>query len=250
MQSKADNLVDFEHPLIRSTANKLTDPKATVAENIESIFYFVRDEIKFCFPKEGDFVKASETVRTKRGQCNTKGTLFLALCKAVGIPARLHFSLISKEIQKGFFSGWGYWLIPNRISHSWIEVNVDNKWHRIDAYINDKELHEAAAKELDERGWKTGFSISKSGIEPKPSCDFRLGVEQFEQMAAVTDDHGVWDEPSEYYASKGYKNRPDPFRTFIYRSIIGAANRRVTELRSKFSPPEKQSITPVHSVES
>ncbi|MCA9159670.1 MAG: hypothetical protein KDA72_15150 [Planctomycetales bacterium] len=66
---------------------------------------------------------------------------FLALCKAIGIPARLHFSLVSKQIQRGFFTGWSYWLVPNELSQAWIEVWVDDKWHRIDVFINDKELH-------------------------------------------------------------------------------------------------------------
>lgn len=101
-------LADYDHPLVKSIAHQLTDSTSRVDGKVERIFYYVRDEIAFFFPDEGDFVKASEILQTKRGQCNTKGTLFLALCKAVEIPARLHFSLISKQIQRGFCSGWSY----------------------------------------------------------------------------------------------------------------------------------------------
>lgn len=76
------------------------------------IFRYVRDDIVFGFPLKGDFVKASETINLGYGQCNTKATLLLALCKASGIPARIHFSWIRKDIQKGFFTGLAYWLMP------------------------------------------------------------------------------------------------------------------------------------------
>jgi len=227
-------LVDYEHPLVSTMAHELTDGSSTIEGKVEKIFYFVRDEIKFHFPPKGDFVKASETLQTKLGQCNTKGTLFLALCKAVGIPARLHFSLINKEIQKGFFSGLSYWLIPNEISHSWIEVEINEKWHRIDAYINDQELHSAAVNALNQRGWKTGFSVSLSDSPPQSKFEFQLGDEQFEQMGAVTGDHGVWDDPSAYYASDKYKNRPKPIQLMIYHRMIARANRRIAELRETY----------------
>ena len=233
-EPKQNKLADFDHPLVVSTATELTKGQETIVGKLEKIFYFVRDEIEFSFPLKGDLVSASETIRSRRGQCNTKGCLFLALCKSIGIPARLHFSLIRKEIQRGFFTGFSYWLLPRNVSHSWIEVQVDSKWHRIDSYINDDRLHQAAVKELDRRGWQTGFSISKPPLEGDKHCNnFDLGAEQFEQMAAVTGDHGTWDEPAEYYSSPQYQNRPGPIRMFIYRLVVGGANRRVAKLREK-----------------
>ena len=77
-------LADFEHPLVRQTAARLTEGKASAHDKLNSIFLFVRDEIEFGFAPEGDLVKASETIEQGYGQCNNKGILFLALCKAVG----------------------------------------------------------------------------------------------------------------------------------------------------------------------
>ena len=72
------------------------------------------------------------------------GTLFLALCRAAGVPARLHFSLIDKRIQRGLFHGLAYRLLPKRLSHSWLEVEIDGTWRRIDGYINDAPFFSAA----------------------------------------------------------------------------------------------------------
>ncbi|MHA7827555.1 MAG: hypothetical protein ACX93P_08340 [Roseovarius sp.] len=43
-------------------------------------------------------------------------------------------------------------------------------------------------------------------------------------MAAVTDDHGTWDDPSSYYESDNYRNRPDGFRIWFFRQMIGGIN--------------------------
>ena len=50
-------------------------------------------------------------------------------------------------------------------------------------------------------------------------------------MAAVTGDHGVWDDPDDYYSSPLYRNRPGLLRMLAYRLLIGGVNRRVAKLR-------------------
>ncbi len=120
-------LADFQHPLVASKAKEITANADSERDKLKSLFFFVRDEIKFGFPPKGDLVKASETLKMRMGQCITKGTLFLALCRASAITARIHFSQIRKDIQKGLFTGLMYKLMPDAISHSWIEVKLEGK---------------------------------------------------------------------------------------------------------------------------
>jgi hypothetical protein len=223
-------LADYDHPLVKETAERLTQTEITLRGKLEQIFHFVRDDILFAFPDDGDFVKASDTIRLGYGQCNTKATLFLALCKAADIPARIHFSLITKDIQKGFFTGLAYWLMPQDISHSWIEVEVEGKWRRIDTFINDLPLFNAAKAEIKRRGWSVGYSVALKDGEA--SADLNLDQEAFQQMAAVSEDHGTWEDPSAYYADTKYKNRPGRLRIWFYRRLIGGINRGVERLRT------------------
>lgn len=224
-------LANSDHPLVKDAAHRLTKVDATLREKLGHLFLFVRDDIRFAFPERGDFVKASDTIKLGCGQCNTKATLLLALCKASDIPARIHFSLIKKDIQKGFFTGFAYWLMPREISHSWIEVELDGKWRRIDTFINDRPLFIAAKAKIKRLGWSVGYSVAlKNG---QASADLDLDHEAFQQMAAVTSDHGIWEDPSIYYASPKYKNRPDRLRMWFYRKLIGGVNRRVERLRDE-----------------
>jgi hypothetical protein len=224
-----ERLADFDAAVVRNKAAELTRGAGSAREKVARLFLYVRDGIKFGFPFEGDLVKASQTIQRGYGQCNTKATLLLALCKSSAIPARIHFSLISKEIQKGFFTGFSYWLMPKEISHSWIEVEIEGRWRRIDTFINDLDLFKAAERELKRRGWKTGLSLALKDGEASP--ELNLDDEGFQQMAAVTDDHGVWDDPADYYGSAQYRNRPGALRLWYYRAMIGGINARVEELR-------------------
>lgn len=224
-------LADFRDPLVSETALRVIGNEQSTRDKLKCLFYFVRDEIKFGFPLNGDMVKASDTIRTGVGQCNTKGTLFFALCKSLKIPARLHFATIDKQIQRGLFSGIAFFLIPKLISHAWLEVQVDGKWRRIDSYINDYAFYTSAKKELNERGWGMGFSIASTGCSS--GIEFDLDENSFVQMDAVKGDHGVWDEPADYYASPNYRNRPGVVRLFAYRILVGNANRQVQRIRSR-----------------
>ncbi len=234
-------LSDTNHPLVQLTARKLTSGVTEPRVKLARIFYYVRDEIQFGFPPEGDFVTASQTIKRGYGQCNTKGTLFLALCRAVGIPARLHFSRISKEIQHGFFVGIFYALMPKEVTHSWLEVKVDGHWIAIDNYINDLVLHKAAVLALKQSGWTTGFSVSRK--EGEPSAELELSGKQFSQMGAVVYDDGTCDEPADFFSGPYYLNRPGIIKRALYRLYLPLVNRRVRLLRQTTQPEKMHNVS-------
>jgi len=229
MKKDIPNLVDHDNPVVKNKALILTKDQKTLEDKLTALFYYVRDDIKFQFPDEGDFVPASQIIKYGYGHCNNKAILYLALCRALGIEARVHFSLIDKTIQQGLIKGLFYWMIPSKLSHCWLEVKVDNQWFPIDAYINDAEYYAAAKKKLRDRGWNTGYSIACSKSESSIALDFNKA--QFVQMDAVTDDHGVYNDPVDYYRSPKYRNRPNALKLFIYGLFIGAVNKRIKKMR-------------------
>ena len=113
-----NRLSDFENPLVQSKAIELTRGEETLAGKLECIFYYVRDGIKFGFPPKWDIVKASETMGYGVGYCNTKATLFVALCKAAGIHARVHCALIDINIMRGILPDIAFPFMPKAGSHT------------------------------------------------------------------------------------------------------------------------------------
>ena len=222
-------LADADHPLVRETSRRLTRNRETPRDKLRAMFHYVRDEIHFGYPKNGDIVTASETIRLGYGQCNTKATLLVALARAAGLNVRTHFSSINKEIQRGIFPKWVFERFPDELSHAWVEVEIDGRWRRIDSFINDIDYYQAATRALRERGWRTGYSVSCESGESDPA--FNIDEERFVQMDAVTGDHGTYEEPADYYRSSKYLNRPGALKLLIYRLTARLANNKVDRMR-------------------
>jgi len=222
-------LSDYQHPVVITKAADLAAGKTTEMEKLESIFYYVREEIKFGFPPRWDEVRASQTVGYKIGYCNTKATLFLALCKALSIPARVHYGLIDLRIMRGILPAWAFMFLPKHGSHSWIDVRVGGQWKQIDSYIDDRLLYERALERLKSNRQSLGYSVCIA--DGRSSCEFNFGEKGFVHTGAVVEDHGVWDDASEYFATDRY-TRMNLFQRMAFPVLAKLANRNLKNIRS------------------
>jgi hypothetical protein len=112
--------IDSDNVVIKQKAEDLIDGQGTNAEKAKTLFYWVRDQIKYTpiVPDEVfDGYRASDTLRRKKGFCVEKASLLAAFARAVGIPARIHLAdirnhLISERLmevmQTNLFACHGY----------------------------------------------------------------------------------------------------------------------------------------------
>jgi hypothetical protein len=221
-------LSDFDHPAVQSRAKELTSGRPTLLDKTESLFGFVRDEIRLGFPPKWDEVRASETLQYEMGYCNTKATLFLALCKAAGIPARIHTGLIDIEIMRGIFPPFAFPFLPSAGGHTWMEIEIAGEWMPMDSYINDRDFYQGAVKRLQTSGKTTAFSISHA--KGPSSCEFNFGEKGFVQMGAVVEDHGTWHDYSEYMSSEKYSSM-NRMQLMAYPLIAWLSNRNIERIR-------------------
>ena len=105
-------------------------------DRIGAIYDFVRNEIDFGYNRADD-IPASEVLEDRYGQCNTKGTLLMALLRAVGVRCRLHGFTFHKALQRGVVPGLIYPIAPAEILHSWIEVETEAGWVDLEGFILD-----------------------------------------------------------------------------------------------------------------
>ncbi len=94
---KPTPMLDFRHPQIQQLVRERGWGGRTDDEMAREIYEFVRDEIAFGYNRD-DTLSASEVLRDGYGQCNTKGTLLMALLRAAGIPARFHGFTIYNDL--------------------------------------------------------------------------------------------------------------------------------------------------------
>jgi transglutaminase-like putative cysteine protease len=115
--------------MIRAKAQELVKGHQEVSDKAKSLFYFVRDEIKYNLYLPSDkpgYYRASRVLKRGEGFCIQKAILLAALARAVGIPSRLHLAAIRnhlvpielKELIRGD-------LFP---THGYNELHVGRRW--------------------------------------------------------------------------------------------------------------------------
>ena len=95
---KETGLLDFSSPSVKTLVKERGWKTLAEAEKVKAIYDFVKNEILFGY-NSGDDIKASRVLKDGYGQCNTKGTLFMALLRACDIPCRVHGFTIDKKLQ-------------------------------------------------------------------------------------------------------------------------------------------------------
>ncbi len=93
--------IDSDHPTIVELAESLIDTGQSDLENAVTLFYWVRDEIRYNPYALGTTVEsflASITLQAGESWCVPKAILLAALCRAAGIPARVGFADVRNHL--------------------------------------------------------------------------------------------------------------------------------------------------------
>ncbi|MBK8493255.1 MAG: transglutaminase domain-containing protein [Saprospirales bacterium] len=236
---KLDHLADSSHPKIREIAFQLTESAESDEEKVKSLFYFVRDEIRFGFPSRLEDMKASEVVSEKVGVCNSKTTLFKALLDVAGIPSRIHYGAIDLHVFRGVIPGYMRWVLPKTANHSWLEISIDGGWKPMDSYIFDKPYFRGARKKLIEEGQHWGYGLACP--DGACSCAFHFGNKGFVQMKAVLKDFGAWNDDIEFFGSGFYEPVDERFRS-LYPKMAALVNKRIRQIRIESLKEEEASL--------
>ena len=83
---KHSPLIESNHRRIREIAETLKDEDLNAWEQVETIFRWVRDNIEYKFDTQNH--SCLEALDAQRGDCGELSSLFIAICRAQGIPAR------------------------------------------------------------------------------------------------------------------------------------------------------------------
>ncbi|MDE6597655.1 MAG: transglutaminase-like domain-containing protein [Clostridia bacterium] len=221
-------MLDFSAPTIKTLINSRGWDKLDEFNKIKQIYNFVRDEVKFGY-NVSDKIPASRVLKDGFGQCNTKGTLFMALLRGVGIPCRIHGFTIDKKLQKGAMTGLVYKKAPDNIFHSWVEVFYNGIWYELEAFILDKEyLSKLQEVNTDCQGAFCGYGVAVKDFKD-PQIDWNAN-NTYIQSVGINNDFGVYDNPDELLKEHGQEM--SKFKEFFYRHIgRKLMNRNVERIR-------------------
>lgn len=223
-------ILDYDHQSIQKLINERGWKLLPTAQKKKEIYQFVRDEIKFGY-NQNDSLSASEVLRDGYGQCNTKGTLLMALLRAVGVPCRFHGFYIDKVMQKGAVTGIFYLMAPKGIIHSWVEIMDDANPTILEGFILDKAYISSLIRRLEPGQKKMcGFGASTPDL-PLAVKDWDGISDTYIQKDSITKDLGIYDNPDEFYAKYGTNLKG--FRKWIYENYVRyIMNKNVDTIRN------------------
>ncbi|MDE7105986.1 MAG: transglutaminase-like domain-containing protein [Anaeroplasmataceae bacterium] len=226
-------MLNFSHRAIQGLIISRDWLNLNEFERIKAIYNFVRDEIKFGY-NVNDKISASKVLKDGYGQCNTKGTLFMALLRGVGIPCKVHGFTINKELQKGAMTGIVYKNAPKNIFHSWVEVCYQDKWYNLEAFILDKDyLTKLQNKFSNCNGSFCGYGVAVTDFK-NPIIDWNSNG-TYIQSEGINQDFGVYDTPDELLKENGQemsKCKELMFR-LIGRRLMNHNVKKIRNLKSK-----------------
>jgi hypothetical protein len=129
----ASEFYDFDNQLVNEKAFEIIKDAKNDSEKAISLFYWVRNEIKYNMRTYMPFDKqnfiASVTLKRKNGFCVSKSILLSAFARAVGIPARIHLvDLINHKISQKVID---FMETDVMYYHGYSEFYLDGKWVKL-----------------------------------------------------------------------------------------------------------------------
>lgn len=220
--------LNFEHPRVKAAAASICPSRKTDRDVARSVFAFVRDKIKFGFASGFWNNTAADVLTDRRGYCNTKSTLFVALMRAKGIPARQVFVDIHASVLDGIIApGTPY------VDHSYCEVFVDGAWRATDAYIADPALFAAAQPRLKAEGRLMGYGVHVTGSNTWDGIGPSFSqFNMLDDRPISTRTFGVFEDVGDFYATaKDPWNRLNSIARTAFGLLAGGANDRADAIR-------------------
>jgi transglutaminase-like putative cysteine protease len=125
-------VIDSDNQLVKGKAWDLTKGQEDPADEAKSLFYFVRDQIKYNMYVPFHLLehyKASTILRKGEGYCVQKAVLMAALARATDIPARLGFAdIVNHLLPEKFLEIYGTNLL---VYHGFTELYLSDIWIRV-----------------------------------------------------------------------------------------------------------------------
>ncbi len=142
--------VDSDNPAIAEFARENSGDSTDPREQAVSIYYAVRDGIRYdpyTLDLSIDGLRASATLRAGRGWCVSKAILLAACCRSSGIPARLGFAdirnhLSTARMREAMKTDIFFW-------HGYTSIYLDGVWVKATPAFNVELCERFRIKPLD-----------------------------------------------------------------------------------------------------
>lgn len=119
---------------------------------------------------------------------------------------------------------------PQRIIHSWVEVDFDGRWVNLEGFILDAPYLASLQRRFPDRRRFCGYGAATPDLSA-PAVEWR-GQDTYIQRDGIADDFGVFDSPDEFYARHG--SNLSGLKRWLYSHVIRhRMNAQVRRIRAE-----------------
>lgn len=156
--------LDLSHPHLQQTARKALAGANGPHERVLAIHSFVR-LLPFGLVPGINHLPASDMLDLHRASCQAKGVIFVALCRAAGVPARLQFVRLPGEVLHGLVPE-----PPATVQHAVGQARLGGRWVCTDGYVLDPAHYALAQQRLAQDCRRMGWGLHR---DAPPTWDGR-----------------------------------------------------------------------------
>lgn len=126
--------IDSDHEVIAAKASELCEGLSSRLEKAKMLHNYVYNHVALKIYRDASLDKASKTEELGYGTCMNASRLFIALCRAVDVPARSVWGIVNAHDDIGGYNN----------HHQWAEsLDEDGYWHAMDfGYTIDFDLND------------------------------------------------------------------------------------------------------------
>jgi len=192
-------LIDSDNLHIQEKARALTAKQGNTIHQARSLFYFVRDKIRYnmyvpiSLPEH---FRASNILLQGEGYCVQKAVLLVALCRAAGIPSGLGFATLRNN------------LLPHK-AMKWLGTNILTFHGYAKLYLNGKWVKATPTFDLElckrRRIIPVDFDGENDAVFHSHDREGRLHIEYLEDLKRNYHDlplEELWDKMAQTYGSR------------------------------------------------
>ena len=174
---QSDFFSDSAHPAVQNFIQSALDLDGDLTAKAAHLFYKVRDEIRYNpyhVVLKPEALKASALAVRNNGYCVEKSNLYVAACRALGLPARLSFANVRNHL--GTSKLESYLKTDTLVFHGCAELWLNERWVKLTP-VFDKYL---CAK----------LGVEPLAFEPEKGCVFQQSDKKGQPFMEYLHDYG------------------------------------------------------------
>lgn len=210
-------ILDFDTPAITHLIDSRGWRQLPPEQAARAVYEFCRDEILFGYNAGADSLPASAILKEGLGHCNTKSNLLMALLRALGIPCRLRAFTIDKRLQKGAMTAFVYFMAPQEILHTWVEVQLQGQWVVLEGVILDAQYLRAVQNRFSNcQHAFLGYAVATPSLA-EPAVQW-TGRDTYIQREGIARELGLYASPDDFYGE--HKTNLSGVKGLLYHNFF------------------------------